>query len=919
MVKGIFSSPITHMPFTVRRVGGGTFNPNAMCISHDKKALLFIGCGNLINIYSLPDLRLQTQCTSHKAPVRCLACTDDFLVSADADGYIMIHNFNLMSIIDKMPSDEFRHKEPIEKIFIRSSQIYVVYYKKKMFWISDYSELKSPKASLSFNTSRFIIDNPTQKKLCDLHDSLIINEPTWLRFPQLDNFDIDETGTKIVMADECKLRVFDLMSKKVIEIRNLYNPCRICRFRDDTDYFVFMQNGRFQQFGQMNFSYHWHFVCPNAVCFDKTSVYSGGTEGVFLSHSQTTNRLTILPRIGMTIEGLAITNNSQYVAGVVDKNILVSIDPKANTLINFVSHVYGDIFFNGNIITSLRRPNLIQFFNSKNAECIEQLSISSFNCRVPVTSFALTQDYLITVETSEGESPNDLNEIGYLSPEENFDQEGLSMILQADFNHTKPHSDTFLANEIYKNMLTKRRFDEYRSMLKMRYGTNLLKEDENSNASNTENTTKSSDFNSLTYLADINFDINAKTVEGNPLSHDKDASICVGYSEVKIWSNKINENISKDDNNKYSSNFVLDQTFRIIGKKVSPLSMHPVLPVYAMVVARELQLWRLSDKWQLWKTKRLGCVPEDLVWSPDGSILVLQFSDRLEIFDVETYEIVFTKMFESIIVESSFFNDSLMIVHSKDGISLFDLRKLEVTKRIFAQSACCTSKDGYVAFVINKDQPIIVLSTKFDQIKQLNKKDDNNESSKKKGKRSKKYKNKKDDQNEENNPSNQSGQNEENYIDNNDDMKCWRLPTYAKVKALGISIDENNKISIIAVDNSNFIWMIDEYGIVEVEETRIKEITPVKPKEVTQQNRIEIVEDKTQLILDLIDLPSHQILPIDDLCAAMFGFIIDKRDEETIPSTITLKPEEVDEEIEEVGPLTLSPQDKTNLKQLFSS
>lgn len=886
------------MSFVVRRVGGGTFNPNAMCVSHDGKKNLFIGCGSLINIYTLPDLSLNLQITSHKARVTCLACSDDFLISGDSDGYIMIHNFNMISIIDQKPSEVFHHKKPIEKIFIRSSKIFIVYFKKRMFWVAEYSYLKS-ESSLS-DTSLFIVDDKTQKMICDIHDSLVIHEPTWLRFPQRDNFDIDETGTVIIVSDDdCQVRVFDLSIKKIIDSKKLSGPCRICRFRNDTDYFVFMQNGKYLQFGELNTTKHWHFVCPNAVCFDQTSVYSGGAEGVFISFNANANRLFKLPRIGMTIEGLAISEDSQYIAGVVDKNILVSIDPKANRLLKFVSHIYGDIFFNGNIITSLRRPNLIQFFNSKTADCIEQLSVSSYNCRVPVTSFALANDYLITVETSEGEDAINYNEIGY-SNEENFEQEGLTMALQAEFNHTKPHGDISASNEIYRNMLTRRRFDEFKSMLKMRYGADIPK---SSNELNSENQSKTKDFNSLTYLADINFDLDAKTVEGNPLLHVNNESSSVGYSEVKIWSNK------------NASSFTLDQTFRIIGKKVSPLSMHPVLHFYAMIVAKELQLWRLSNKWQLWKSTRLGYVPEKLIWSPDGSILILQFTDRLEVFDIESFDIIFTKMFESAIVESSFLNDSMMVVHSKDGIALFDLRKLSVTKRIFAQAECCSSKDGCVAFVTNKNQPIVVLMTEFDIVKKDESKKENDESisrNNKKNKRSKKSKSK-DVGNEEDN--NKDGSTK----DVHEDMKCWELPTTAKVKALNINKDDKDNISIIAIDDCNFIWMIDEYGIAEVQEERIKQITPVKPKEVEPQNRVEIEEDKSKLILDLINIPSHQIPQIDDLCAEMFGLVIEKRDDIQLPATIAINEDEIGEEIEEVKPLNLSPQDKEKLRLLFAA
>ncbi|OHT12697.1 hypothetical protein TRFO_17416 [Tritrichomonas foetus] len=825
------------MSYIVRRVGGGTFNPNAMCVTHYGHMHLFVGCGTLINIYSLPDLRLVDQCNSHHARVTSLVCTKDCLISGDADGFILFHRFNLLqseqSIIEKKVSEAYQHSEPIEKLLIRNDTLFYIYFKQRMFWVTEYSNNGGCN-----NNSIFIVNNQIQKRLCDLHDSLIHNEPTWLRFPALNNFDIDPTATKVIVSDECKLHIFDLYEKQCTDI-NLFNPARICRFRNNNDAFVFTQNGKFQQFGDHPFHDHWHYVCPNACVFDRTNVYSGGAEGVFLSLSQTTNRHNFLPRIGMTIEGMVMTDNSQYVAAVIDKNMLVVIDPKSNSLKQSLSHIVGDVFFGRNIITSLRRPNLLQFFSKSSGDCIDSLPVSSYNSRVPVTDFALTQDYVITVETADGK-PNT----------------NLSVALQAEFNHTKPHGNIAVSNEVYQNMLTKRRFDEVKKMLRMEYGTDTNENTkENNKESNKENNKESNKENNKDkdIPESVENAVEMEAIEGNPLVHDKDASNCVGYSEIKIWKH-------------IEGNFQLEQSFRIVGKAVSPLSMHPVLPVYAMVVSKELQLWRhASDKWQLWKSRKLGATPDKLVWSPDGSVLALQNKNSIELFDVESFTVMFTKMFDSIIVSSCFLNDTEMIIHSKDSIATFDLRKLAVTKRIFAQAACCSASDNCISFVVNKNQPIVVLNVEGD-------------------------------------------------------MKCWQLPTSAHVSSLNVVRDPVKGVEVSAVDADNFIWLIyiEQFGRQESKENRITAITPVKKKEVKVLPRVDVGEDKTKHIMELVGVPSHQVPQIDDLCAAMFGLLIERRSEEK-PTTVMVELDEKETENEVVDPVELSAQEMAKLRQFFAS
>lgn len=845
------------MPFTVRRVGGGTFNPKAMCVSQEGESLLFIGCGTYINIYSIPDLRLKIQIRSHKAHITALAWSPECLISADADGFILFHNFNLISTIDQKPSHTIENKEPIEKIFVRTvidpisqervTKIFFVFYKKSMFWVSEYPESKTP--------SLFEVEPSVQKSICEITETQA-TEKNWIRFNQLDNFDIDETATHVIVGDDCKSVLYDLIKKKIVNQQNYSTPCRICKFRNELDYFVFLQDGSFRQFGQIKIKDHWHFVCPNCVCWDRTNIYSGGMEGVLLTFSQATNRHDFMPRLGMTIEGMALTQDSKYITAVIDKNMLTVIDPKSHSIFSCISNVVGDIFFNRNIITALRKPNLIQFFRSRTGECIEQLSVSTYNTRVPVTCFGLAEKYLITVETADSNINYDQNSLNFNEISEiDFDnQEKLSMALQSEFNHTKPHANLRLMSEIYRNMLTKRRYDEVVTMLKMRYGKDYQKDQ-----SKTRN--------------EIDFEFSDTTIEGNPLVHDTESSINVGYSEVKIW--KFNEDEKSSNSN--SSNFVLDQSFRIVGKKISPLIIHPRLSVFAMVVSRELQIWRNSSstkesgKWQIWKEKRLGSVPDQLIWSPDGSILVLQFHDRLELFDIESFEPIYTKLFESSIISSSFLNDSFIIVHSKDGLALFDLRVLDVTKRIFLQASLCSSMDGCVAFVVHKTNPIVVLATNFDS------------------------------------------------INKDSDMKCWELPTKSRIRALSVSKDKHNGIAVTCIDSDNFIWMIDEKGMPEIIQPRISELTQLKRKEVQIRKKVDLIEDVTQLILESIEKHPSSLVPLDNLCDETLGFLIKRKETNQESATHIIHTEDIQEELEEVPPRPLTLPDRTSLRNLFSS
>ena len=780
------------MSFVVRRVGGGTFNPRAMCFSPDER-FLFVGCGPLVNIYALPNFKLVDQRASHQAEVTALVCSDSAVISGDRNGVILFHNFNEITIIDKVPSGRYEHYRPIEKLMIRAGALFFVHFEKRMFWLNEFNNANS----------KFVVTKEVQRGLCDMHDSLVRSEPTMLRFPVLDAFDIDQSGRVVVVGDECKLHVFDLTTNKRKDY-NLLQPARICKFRG-LDVLVFTSNGFCLQFGEHGFSDHWHFVCPNAVVFDSARIYSGGTEGVLMTLHQNINRHMFLPRLGLTIEGLALSARSSFLAAVVDKNILALIDCDNQSVRQFDSHLFGDVSFYGDIVAAVRKPNLVQFFSAKSGDLIEQLQISTYNTRVSVSAFALTENYFVTVETKDGRAePN------------------LTIAQEVEYNHVHPHGDVDAARESYSNMLTRRKFDEKRKIMKLRYVA--IQNDAEPES------------------------VETKTMEGNPLVHDKQAAESVGYSEVKIWTRNDTENA-----------WQLEQSYRVIGRAVETISVHPHFPLYCMVVGKDLEVWKLSTKWGMWKSCPLGELPEGLCWSPDGTILVVQYSNRIEFVDVEDMTTVATKQFEHDVVSLSFIDDCNVAVHLKNAIALFDLRSLSVTEMLFVQPSFVHAEKGCVAFVINRSQPKVVLL------------EDGN-------------------------------------------MRSWQLPTEADARAIHIHKDKGG-IRITVIDTDNFIWSVDQYGSLEKKDVQITTISRAKPQDITPRAPIVLEQDKTKLMMEHLEFPSHQIPSIQQLCESMLGLVLEPR-HDSEPTSVHIECTDADEPAA-VPAVRLSPHDLSKLKQLF--
>jgi hypothetical protein len=779
------------MSFVVRRVGGGTFNPHTLCFSPDDR-FLFVACGPIITIYQVPDLTFFDHRSSHKSDVVALTCSAHSLISGDRNGVILFHNFNEITGVDKAPSRVIEHTEPIEKLFVRQDKVFFVFYRQKLFW---FVELDSP-------NSLFLISHNLQKQLCDLREHQNANVPTWLRFPALDAFDVDESGNVVVVGDECKVHIYDFATQTKSD-HNMYQPARICRFRG-SDVCIFTQSGSLHQIGARPFKDHWHFVCPNSMVADSTTVYSGGFEGVLIVWRQALNRHSFMPRLGMTIEALALTSNFAFIAAVVDKNMLAMIDCGVLTVRHFVSHPFGDVFFSQQSLVSIRRPNLIQFFDSKSGQLTNQLLVSSYNSTVPVTAVDLSETYLVTVETSGGNPP----------PE-------LTMAQQSEYNHIVPHGNLEVAKASYLAMLTQRRREEMLQMMKLRYVARSAGE------AAVEET--------------------PLTIEGNPLVHDRQPHNPVSYSELKIWS-------------KSSQSYEIEQSFRIIGKPVNALRLHPQFAIFAVAVERELQFWKLSTKWQLWKSATLREIPQTCFWSPDGSILVIQFANRLAFFDIEIGDVIADKQFNCGIVSATFARDIEIVVSLENGVACFDVRSFSVSTHYFARPDCIAACSVGFAFAVNGSQPCIVLSA-------------------------------------------------------GGDMKSWQLPTVKRICAIHITTDKTG-IRISAVDEANFIWSVDEYGAIEEREVRLTTIAPARVEKREPREKVAVKLDRTREILDLLSFPSHQIPKIGELCPALFAILIDPPLQTEVTSTVIPQLEEdiVDEEIDA---LTLAAPELARLRAIL--
>jgi len=747
------------MSYIVRKVGGGTFNPNAMCFSPDER-YLFVACGSQINCYTLPDLVESGTILTHKCHISCIVCDSQHIISSDCSGFIYWHKFNDLTIFEKNPSSYHQVSEPIEKILYRGGKLYYITFHHRLFWVEEFNNSESV----------LMVTNEMQQSFIKkMHPGLVLNGINPLRFSCLDAFDINEEGNTVCVGDRCKLHIhnFETNSRETIPFPT---NVMICCFRGNGDVIAVLASGMVFIHGKHPIIRdHWHFICPNAIAFNNSFIYSGGFEGVLTIYNDRTHRHEFLPRLGLTIEGMSLSSQSTYIAAVIDKNILTLIDTSSKVVREYITNIVDDISFYNNILISSRKPNLIQFFDCKTSKIIEQLQVSSYNSVVPLTSVELSNTFLITVETAGAK------------PKPTLTQRG-----QVSLNHKRPRANKAARDYAYEKLLFHDRFAEMKGIQKLKYVS----------------TDGNEEF--------INKDLAQTELEGNPLVKDPDASSSVNYSEIKIWSRN-------------EGKFAIEQSFRIIGKPVAPLSIHPRLNVFCMMVSHELQIWKRTDRdlWVIWRSTTLPMIPKQIKWSPDGSIVILQYDRTIDIVDTETLKSMYTHPTKSAIITSHFNNDVEIVIHTKVGVSIFDLRSLSEKKHIFAQTNNCSAVDDSIAFVVQKNQPIVVYCEK-------------------------------------------------------DEMLSWQIPTNCAVRSLHL-LKESGKPRIVIVDEDNFVWSIDQFGIEEKSKPVIATISQPRPKEIKNVVKAKLSMNKIPDLLSLFSAPSHQILSINNLASALFETVCESK------------------------------------------
>ena len=266
------------MSYVVRKVGGGSFNPKAMAISADS-SYLFIGCGCQINVYRLPELSVVQTITTHKAHVMSIVCSEEEVISGDSEGHIYWHKLNGMTVVENSPSKSFDCEYPIERLIYRAGKLFYIYFTRRLFWVLEHENEEN---------SIFRVDTDKQKTfLKKLHPGVVLPGVQPLRFSTLDGFDINEEATTAVIADKCKLHIYNFETGKGQMYPNQL-PIQYARFRKN-QVVAFLANGMMFIYDEMKKTPvrdHWHYACPNAFATTETSVISGGFEGVLTFYNE---------------------------------------------------------------------------------------------------------------------------------------------------------------------------------------------------------------------------------------------------------------------------------------------------------------------------------------------------------------------------------------------------------------------------------------------------------------------------------------------------------------------------------------------------------------------------------------------------------------------------------------------------------
>lgn len=784
------------MSYVVHKLGGGQFNPRSMCIDIESK-YLFISLGTQISIYVLPSLEEYGVILSHKANISEIICSRSHLISCDESGIIYWHKFNKITVIENTPEYEYKCPYPIERLLLRGEQLFYIYFNRGFFWCVEYGN----------EESLFRVTFEQQQKLISKlqSNSVFRKDLNPVCFKVLDGFDISPDCLYIAMADKCNVKIMNMETKEIIVHSNNV-PSSYIRFREHFDgrydCVVYLNTGMMLIYNTKTntpLSDHWHYACPNAVVFSENMIISGGFEGVITFFSEKTHR-TYLPRMGISIEGLCLSLNNLFLAVVCDKNILALVDPSSRSVVSTIFNVTGDISFYRDQIISVRKPNLIQLFDVNSLFDPVKLQVSSFSSNVPVTEVALSDNNLITVETSGGKK-----------------QPRLSLQSKIQMNHKRSRANKSVRTQAYEKLLLHDRYAAMRDIKKLEYN-----------------------------IDDVNNSIADDAViqnrRGGIIMKDYDAATIVDYSEIKIWSF---QTLREEKNNQ--SIFILDQTMRINGKKFSPLSVHPVLQIFAAYCSNELQIWKKDKLWMLYKSSFQPLTPKELVWSFDGTILVIVFTNYIDLLDVQTMEVVERYSVSNQIQKVRFINEFTLVIFCFSCISMFDLRSLSEVKHIFQDTICFDACDDAFCFAIVGEKPIVVL---YDH----------------------------------------------------DNCSNWEIPTNSQIKHLHIT-RKNGRCKMIVVDEDEFIYAVDEFGIDHTNDNSNRKLQISIPAKKEPVKRLEVLSINTGHVKEfqeLLSMPSHQLVNISVLASNFFSIALEKKPTKIsnlISISVDVPVEENDDEI----------------------
>lgn len=188
------------------------------------------------------------------------------------------------------------------------------------------------------------------------------------------------------------------------------------------------------------------------------------------------------------------------------------------------------------------------------------------------------------------------------------------------------------------------------------------------------------------------------------------------------------------------------------------------------------------------------------------------------IYDSDNFQVLHSYS-EQQVSKLKFLNQFLLIIKVETGFGVFDLRSLKEVKSFFLDLIDFDCLDGYIAFLLNEENPVVVLT-------------------------------------------------------NFSETKCWTLPH--RTSGLKVHLFKEERIEICVIDEENFIWRIDEFELNPTEFEIESRSVPIKASTVKKVEKLKFVNSKKEKIKSLLDIPSHQIPNLEKLFESIYDILLDK-------------------------------------------